>query len=111
MSGNIYRDIPKELANELFETLVEKEGCRLERIVSLGHTTPDGQWYDQDWDEWVIVLKGKAALQLEGKNKLHEMYPGDYLLIPAHLRHRVAWTDPDGETVWIALHFGANSPQ
>jgi len=51
MSANIFSDIPNELAEELFETLVEKEGCRLERIVSHGHTTPDGQWYDQAWDE------------------------------------------------------------
>jgi len=102
--GNLFSDIPANLDEELFETLLKQNGCRLERIVSRGHSTPEGQWYDQAWDEWVLLLKGKAALQTEGQDALHELYPGDHILLVAHQRHRVAWTDPDGDTVWLALH-------
>lgn len=78
---------------------------RLEKIVSLNHPTPAGEWYDQDLPEWVVLLEGSAALQLEGREDDILLFPGDFLLIPAHTRHRVSWTDPNKETVWLALHY------
>lgn len=106
-AGNLFSGIPARLPGELFEGLLERPGCRLERIVSRGHVTPEGQWYDQAWDEWVVLLKGAAKLEIEGQAELLELKPGDYVLLSAHQRHRVVWTDPVNESVWLALHYGA----
>jgi cupin 2 domain-containing protein len=92
--------------SEIFETLVERGGIRIERIISHGHATLEGEWYDQDRDEWVLVLSGRAGLLIEGEAEPRELGSGDYVDLPAHCRHRVAWTDPDGPTVWLAVHWG-----
>lgn len=84
--------------------LLERAGLRLERIVSLGHATPPGEWYDQQRDEWVVLLSGAARLAFEGEDGERALEPGDWLWIPAHVRHRVAWTDPHEPSVWLALH-------
>ena len=102
---NLFSEIPLSLPEELIQILVENRCHRLERIVSDGHATPPGEWYDQTWDEWVVLLSGSAGLLFEGESKPVVMKPGDYLLIPAHLRHRVEWTDGSGKTAWLALHF------
>jgi cupin 2 domain-containing protein len=109
-AGNLFADIPDELHEELFGQLLQRPGCRLERIVSHGHATPEGQWYDQAGEEWVLLLKGAAALEIEGHKTLLELHPGDYLLLSAHQRHRVAWTNTTGETIWLALHLDAEVP-
>ncbi len=101
---NLFTDIPSKLSEELFTTLHSAEGLRIERIVSEGHRSPDGFWYDQDDDEWVVVLKGKAAIQFEKDPKPLELVPGSYVNIPAHRKHRVAWTSPTEKTVWLAIH-------
>lgn len=77
----------------------------MERIVSTGQTTPDGQWYDQNADEWVMLLSGAARLRIDGQQDPIAMRPGDCLNLPAGVRHRVEWTDPDRETVWLAIHY------
>ena len=105
--NNLFSNIPDDLADELLETLLDAESVRIERIVSHGHASPDGFWYDQNEHEWVVVLKGAARLQFEGDDELLEMRPGDYVNIPAHKRHRVEWTTPDEPTVWLAVHYGA----
>jgi cupin 2 domain-containing protein len=79
---------------------------RLERIVSTGQATPPGQWYDRETNEWVAVLHGRAGLRFEGEDAIVVMGAGDHVLIPAHRRHRVEWTDPDEPTIWLALHYG-----
>jgi len=101
---NLFAD-PGPLAAELLQPLLETNGLRLERIVSAGHATPPGEWYDQDRDEWVILLRGRAALRFEDEAELLEMQPGDYVTIVAHRRHRVEWTDAVEKTVWLALHY------
>ncbi len=103
--NNIFVDIPAQLPEELIETLLKTETLKVERIVSRGHATPGGQWYDQDQDEWVILLKGKAGLRIEDRANEVVMTPGDHLYLPAHLKHRVEWTDPEKETVWLAIHY------
>jgi cupin 2 domain-containing protein len=90
---------------EVVETLLETPQLRLERILSTGQATPEGQWYDQERNEWVAVLTGSAGLLFEGEGEIRVMRPGDHVLIPAHRRHRVAWTDPQQPTVWLAIHY------
>jgi cupin 2 domain-containing protein len=87
------------------EILLKTENLWLERIVSAGQASPPGHWYDQDTSEWVLLLRGRAGLLFEGEDAEIVMQPGDYLLIPAHQRHRVEWTDPEEKTVWLALHY------
>lgn len=105
--ANLFADIPSALPEEMIETLFLVEGVRVERIVSDGHATPPGQWYDQENHEWVLVLSGRAGVLFEGEEEARLLGPGDYVFIPAHRRHRVEWTDPSGKTVWLALHWPA----
>jgi len=102
---NLFDQIPESLAGELFDRLVETPQLRIERILSRGHSTPPGQWYDQDWHEWVILLTGSAGLLFEGEAKVIGLKPGEYVNIPAHQRHRVEWTDSQQTTVWLAIHY------
>ncbi|MGZ8219386.1 cupin domain-containing protein [Methylomagnum sp.] len=102
-------DLPEHLPEERFEILLETPAFRLERILSLGHATPAGEWYDQAWDEWVMLLQGAARLTVEGRDEAVTLQPGDALPLPAHCRHRVEWTPPDQVTVWLALHFPSAS--
>ena len=103
-SGNIFSAIPGDLPQELCETLLQTSGVRLERLVSRGHASAEGFWYEQEEAEWVLLLKGRAAVRIEGEEQAVVMKPGDYLLLPAHCRHRVEWTAAAEETVWLALH-------
>jgi len=103
--NNIFQDIPKDLKEELIDVLAETRGVRIERIVSRGHSSPPGFWYDQERDEYVILLKGSAGILFEGKDDVTVMGPGDHMNIPAHSRHRVEWTDAEEETVWIAVFY------
>ena len=101
---NLLRNIPENLPNELFQTLVLSDPVHIERIVSKGHSTPLGEWYDQDKNELVLLLKGAARLEFADGDET-EMTPGDCLEIPAHRKHRVAWTTPETETIWLAIHY------
>lgn len=105
---NLFAEIPAKLAAELSEPLLKSSTVRIERIVSHGQASADNYWYDQEEDEWVVVLKGKAQLRFEGEDEPLELEPGDYLNIPAHQRHRVEWTAPDELTVWLAVFYGAD---
>jgi cupin 2 domain-containing protein len=89
----------------LFTTIQEGRGVRIERIVSRGQASPEGFWYDQEEDEWVVVLEGRAAIEFEGQAEAVELVRGSYLNIPAHVRHRVAWTEPEQNTIWLAVHY------
>lgn len=102
--NNLLRDIPGELSDELVETLVRSDTLHIERIVSRGHVTPPGEWYDQPRNEWVLLVQGAARLAFRDGREVR-MGPGDWLEITAHEKHRVAWTDPDGDTVWLAVHY------
>jgi cupin 2 domain-containing protein len=108
-ADNLLDDIPAQLVEELFTTLLRANGFRVERIVSQGHVSPPGFWYDQNDSEWVVVLQGSAAVQFEGNAGLVELRPGSYLNIPAHARHRVQWTDPNEKTVWLVIHYRASA--
>jgi cupin 2 domain-containing protein len=103
-SGNLFANLPTSRTEEEFRTLLTLPGARVERIVSTGQASPDGFWYDQDWTEWVVVLSGSAALLMEGEDSPRILRPGDYVEIPPHVRHRVAWTEADAPTIWLAVH-------
>jgi len=104
---NIYDGIPEHLPEEWFQILLENRNFRIERIVSKGQGTPEGQWFDQDADEWVILLKGAAGLRFKDDEPVVKLLPGDHLHIPAHVKHRVEWTADHENTVWIAIHYAS----
>jgi cupin 2 domain-containing protein len=104
VNSNIFNNIPDQLPEELIECIFKRNNIQVERIISRGHITPAGQWYDQDWDEWVILLQGQAIILYEKDNQTFHLNAGDYLLIPSHARHRVEWTLPDFDTVWLAVN-------
>ena len=103
---NLLTEIPATFLNELTDSLLNTPSVRIERIVSHGHTSPQGCWYDQDEHEWVVVLKGSAKLLFEGEEEPLEMGTGDYINIPAHKKHRVEWTTEDEPTIWLAVFYG-----
>jgi len=102
---NLFADIPASLPDELVQTLAESAAVRIERIVSHGHASPAGFWFDQPQREWVVLLRGAARLIFEKDARPVEMQPGDWISIAAHARHRVEWTAPREPTVWLAVHF------
>lgn len=103
--SNLFRDLPDAAAAEVFTALLERPGCRIERIVSQGQTTPVAAPWRQAHEEWVLLLKGAARIALEGREVTLE--PGDTLFIPADVEHWVIYTDPAVATVWLAIHLGA----
>jgi cupin 2 domain-containing protein len=105
MKGCLLNHIPRHLPEELFETLFSNKHVRIERIISRGHSSPNDFWYDQDQNEFVLVVQGSAGLRIEGRNDDIILRPGEYLNIPAHVRHRVNWTEPNTDTVWLAVHY------
>jgi len=105
MTGNLFADIPPELPEELTRLLLERPGLRIERIVSRGHASPEGFWYDQNESEWVVLLTGSAGVQFDDENEIRKLEAGDTLLIPAHCRHRVEWTAKEQSTIWLAIFF------
>ena len=102
---NIFSNIPLNLPTEIFETIIQAPNITIERIISRGHLSPSDFWYDQDKNEWVIVLKGRAEVKFAENEEMVEMKPGDYINIPAHCKHRIEWTDPDEDTIWLAVHY------
>jgi cupin 2 domain-containing protein len=104
--GNLGSGLPaRARAGELVETLLRRQGLRIERIVSTGQATPKGQWYDQEDDEWVLLAAGAARILIAGEARERHLEAGDWLLLPAHCRHHVAWTSSDPPAVWLAIHF------
>ncbi len=106
---NLFNDIPGTLQEELIQTVAESGRVRIERIVSDGQATPPGQWYDQGWDEWVLLVSGGATLRFEEAASPVILKPGDHVMIPAGCRHRVDATDCRQKTVWLAVHVGGNN--
>lgn len=96
--------LPQPLpTSEVFEPLLQKESCLIERIVSTGQTTPPGEWYDQARDEWVVLLQGEARLAYADGTEI-TLAAGDSVLIPAHCRHRVDYTSTEPPCLWLAVH-------
>ncbi len=102
--ANLFDDLPVQSQDEEFVALLSRKGIRIERIVSTGQSTPEDAPYDQDHDEWILLLKGAAGLWIDGQEE-YNLRPGDHLFIPARHLHRVTWTAPGEPTVWLAIHF------
>ena len=98
---NIFVDHDQASDGENFLTLFENRSVKIEKIVSHSHSSPAGFWYDQGEDEWVVVLRGTAALEFTG-GEIVEMTEGDYVIVPHGVRHRVARTGEN--TIWLAVH-------
>jgi cupin 2 domain-containing protein len=101
---NLLDSIPGLTGEEVFEQVFDAGPVRIERIVSRGHTSPASGWYDQVEHEWVLVLQGSGKILFEGGREFL-LRVGDHLHIPAHQRHRVAWTDPVAVTIWLAVFY------
>ncbi len=99
---NIFDDFPKNDDKEFIEEILSAKDFKLERIISEGHISPSNFWYDQDKNEFVLLLKGKAELSFDNGEK-YELNPGDYMIINAHQKHRVDWTDPNQKTFWLTI--------
>jgi cupin 2 domain-containing protein len=102
--SNFFADIPASLPVELMQTVAKGRDVRIERIISRGHRSEEGFWYDQPEYEWVILLRGAARIRFADDDVVM-LEPGDYLNIAAHEKHRVEWTDPNVETLWLAVHY------
>ena len=99
--GSLHDGAAPVAGGESFMELARAGGARVERIASRAVT--DGEWYEQAWTEFVLLVAGRAALEFADGSR-RELKPGDWALLPALCRHRVAWTDPAGETLWLAVH-------
>jgi len=101
---NILKDLPVPFPNEVFEDILKNDKLRIERIISQGQVSPSEGWYDQDENEWVLVLEGHAKILFDNE-VVHDLQAMDYLYIPAHQKHKVLWSDPNQRTVWLAIFF------
>lgn len=106
---NLFSNLPRSTASEeQFLSLLQRPGLRIERIVSNGQCSPADFWYDQNENEWVVLLQGEAGLRFADETTTHHLRPGDYLTIAAQRRHRVEWTSSTQSTVWLAIFYSEN---
>ncbi|KAF0151926.1 MAG: lipid A 3-O-deacylase [Ignavibacteria bacterium] len=101
---NIFAELPKELPEEIFEKIIECKDLLLERIISDGHSSAPNFWYDDNKNEFVMLLSGSAKILYDDGTSFF-LLPGDYFIIPAHQKHRVEETDKNQKTIWFALHY------
>lgn len=105
MKGTLLGNVPVELPEEIIDPICSTDHVKIERIVSRGHASPTGFWYDQERNEFILIVQGSAGLKLENEREIVVLKTGDYLNIGAHVRHRVEWTDLTCETIWLAVHY------
>ncbi|MEM9593910.1 MAG: cupin [Acidobacteriota bacterium] len=105
--GQLFANLPSALEDERFDDLLRRGSTRIERILSHGQSSPPDFWYDQGEGEWVLLVRGAARLELRDPDEVMELRPGDWIDISPHRRHRVAWTDPDQITLWLAVFYDA----
>ena len=101
---NIFSGLPAARKREAFHVLQKGKGFKIERIVSRGQATPEGKWLSSKADEWVIVLRGRTRLRFKDAREKLSLKAGDHAFIPAHTYHRVDWTHPRQQTVWLTVH-------
>ncbi len=104
--SNIYNNLPHNLSDELFETLISNENIKIQRIVSpKSFKSPQDKWFNQDRDEFVILLQGSAELLFKENKNTVKLKPGDHINIPRNTKHRVESTDKEIQTIWLAVHY------
>jgi len=102
---NIFNGIPSTLPEEIIQEIISSGNIRIERIISKGQSSPDNFWYDQEENEWVMLIQGRAGLKFFDDEDLVELNEGDYLNIPPHKKHRIEWTDSETETIWLVVFY------
>ncbi|MCC0178918.1 cupin domain-containing protein [Waterburya agarophytonicola K14] len=102
--NNIFKLPIALLQQEFSETLLNNDRILIEKIVSTGQVTPPGEWYDQEKNEWLIVLQGEGELSYEDGSRI-KLNVGDYWLIPAHRKHRVEYTSIEPPCIWLTIFF------
>ncbi|HDS16574.1 MAG TPA: cupin domain-containing protein [Proteobacteria bacterium] len=103
--SSLLTNIPHYLPQEVFETICRGDNLRIERILSWGQASPEGFWFDQDDNEFVVLIQGRALLRIEGRKEPLRLEPGDYINLAAHVKHRVEWTEPDAVTIWLVIYY------
>lgn len=104
LKSSIFNEVEILRGEEFFETLHSGRNIKIERIISLDHSTPDNEIYDQGWDEWVMVVTGNAIIRFLEPEVDIELQDGDFVFIPAQKKHRVIFTDKEKITIWLAIH-------
>jgi cupin 2 domain-containing protein len=102
--GSLLQGLPNATSEERFDELCRSTGFRVERIVSAGQVSPAGFWYDQAWDEWILIIQGTAEIRLQDSDETVRLTAGDWLMIDAHRKHRVEATGREPATIWLAVH-------
>lgn len=100
---NIYNQPDNIKGEEIFEILQKGEGTIIEKISTIKQYSEPGQWYDQELDEWVLLLKGKAVIEIKNES-LIALDEGDYIFLPAHKIHRIKQTSNNPPCIWLAVH-------
>lgn len=102
--SNVFK-LPQQLPQEeLFEALLDNDQVLIERIVSTGQVTPQGKWYNQEKNEWLMILQGEGELGYEDGSRI-KLTTGDYLFVPAHQKHRVEYTSTEPPCIWLTIFF------
>ncbi len=96
--SNLFTDAVPPHEGERFDTILSHKNLVVERIVSSEAITP--QEYVQAQDEWVLLVQGKAVLQLAGESI--SLKAGDHLFLPAGVPHAVLRTSEGA--MWLAVH-------
>ncbi len=102
--NNFFVNIPQNLPEELFDTIVQSDNVRIEKIISDGHTSPQNFWYDQVQNEFGLLLQGSAIIEFENDKSI-ELKVGDYQIISFHQKHRVSYTDKNKKTIWLTIFY------
>jgi len=102
--GNIFNAPETVSKEEIFKTLFKGSNIKIEQIISSGQVSPAEGWYDQQENEWVLLLEGTAKLEFEN-NRIKTLKKGDYLMIPTHCRHKVIYTSTEPKCIWLAVFF------
>jgi cupin 2 domain-containing protein len=101
---NFFEGVSPDSKEEIFDTIIKNKNVKIERIVSTGQSSPQDFWYDQDENEWVIILEGYGEIEFFD-GSIIELQKGDSLNIPAHTKHRVNKTHLDKPTIWLAVFY------
>jgi len=103
--SNFYNYSYIEKNRELFETIVEKNNVhiKIKKIISVSYSDDNNKWYDQDEDEWVMVLRGKAGIKFSD-GEIINMQEGDYIFIPQHKKHQIIYTSNNPPCFWLAIY-------
>ncbi len=99
--SNLFEPNASDPNTEQFDTLLKTKNIHIEKITSHGQTSDE--WYEQERDEWVVILEGEGKILFEKDNRTVDLIRGEYIHIPKMKRHKVIYTMTP--TIWLAIHF------